>query len=64
MILAQLNHFYYLKPPSETIKIALTYNNKYWMTASLSPYSLVNRNGMRFYLRNFPAFAGRHPLGY
>ncbi|MHB1645967.1 MAG: hypothetical protein ACYCSW_05585 [bacterium] len=29
------------------------------MTASLSCLTtLVNRNGMRFYLRNFPAFAG------
>ncbi|MHB1645218.1 MAG: hypothetical protein ACYCSW_01735 [bacterium] len=28
------------------------------MTASLSAYSLVNRNGVRFYLRNFSAFAG------
>ncbi|MHB1664837.1 MAG: hypothetical protein ACYCT7_06195 [bacterium] len=28
------------------------------MTASLSAYSLVNRNGVRFYLRNFPAYAG------
>ncbi|MHB1664907.1 MAG: hypothetical protein ACYCT7_06565 [bacterium] len=28
------------------------------MTAPLSAYSLVNRNGVRLYLRNFPAFAG------
>ena len=28
------------------------------MTASLSAYSLVNRNSVRFYLRNFPAEAG------
>ncbi|MCL4546523.1 MAG: hypothetical protein M1576_02120 [Deltaproteobacteria bacterium] len=28
------------------------------MTASLSAYSLSNRNGVRFYLRNFPAHAG------
>ncbi|MHB1664384.1 MAG: hypothetical protein ACYCT7_03855 [bacterium] len=27
-------------------------------TASLPAYSLSNRNGMLFYLRNFPAFEG------
>ncbi|MHB1645817.1 MAG: hypothetical protein ACYCSW_04815 [bacterium] len=31
------------------------------MVASLSVYSLVIRNSMRFYLRNFPAFAGMTP---
>ncbi|MHB1646036.1 MAG: hypothetical protein EVG15_03220 [Candidatus Acididesulfobacter diazotrophicus] len=34
------------------------------MTASLSAYSLVNRNGMRFYLRNFPACAGMAFRGF
>ncbi|MHB1646322.1 MAG: hypothetical protein EVG15_04830 [Candidatus Acididesulfobacter diazotrophicus] len=31
------------------------------MTASLSAYSIANRNVVRFYLRNFPAYTGMTP---